>query len=97
MAPADRGEDRSVAGGKQPAIVRAMEGQARPRPGEWWYTVRCDRCSRNIHAYRDTSDGDHAARPEGPGELALTCGSCGHRASYPATKLRSQRIVQPGA
>ena len=30
---------------------------------------------------------------EGPEELSLTCGSCGHRASYPAMKLRSQRIV----
>jgi hypothetical protein len=71
---------------------REMDGQLEPRSGEWWYTVRCDRCSRNIHAYRDTSDGDRVARPEGPGELSLTCASCGHRAGYPATKLRSQRI-----
>jgi len=69
-----------------------MDGQPEPRSGEWWYTVRCDRCSRNIHAYRDTSDGDRVARPEGPGELSLTCASCGHRAGYPATKLRTQRI-----
>jgi hypothetical protein len=69
-----------------------MEGEPEPRPGEWWYTVRCDRCSRSIHAYRDTSDGDRVARLEGPGELLLTCRSCGHRASYPAMKIRSQRI-----
>jgi len=71
---------------------RVVEDRSAPRSGEWWFTVRCDRCSRSIHAYRDETEGDKVIRLDGPGEVELTCPSCGHRAGYPATKLRSQRV-----
>ena len=64
-------------------IVRTVQDPAAPRSGEWWFSVRCDTCSRPIYALRDSSNGDKVIRPQGPGaEFRLTCPS-GHRDCIP--------------
>jgi hypothetical protein len=77
----------------RPATVVGVDDRPGPRPGEWWYSVRCDKCSRVIHAFRDPSNGDSVIRLDGPGtDYDLACPSCGHRSVYSVMKLKSHRV-----